>query len=184
MNSGKLVVNTNLSSIDVKSGDLVINDTVGTVNVVKTANVIVAQGAVVNKVEVSKDATGTVIENAGKIENVVSNAPNVSVENNGTVGSVSGTDKPSVDGNPVKPPSSGGGSSNGGGSSEDNTEKPEEKLFKVDSSFTKGSIEIGITPSKDMNIGLLTKDNIKISYLDESEKVIKSKDKNLVRIFK
>src|SRR5699024_6688786 len=105
MNSGKLVVNTKLSSIDVKSGDLVINNTVGTVNVVKTANVIVAQGAVVNKVEVSTDASGTVIENAGKIENVVSNAPNVSVENNGTVGSVSGTDKPSVDGNPVTPPS-------------------------------------------------------------------------------
>lgn len=113
MNSGKLVVNTKLSSIDVKSGDLVINNTVGTVNVVKTANVIVAQGAVVNKVEVSKDATGTVIENAGKIENVVSNAPNVSVENNGTVGSVSGTDKPSVDGNPVTSPSTGGGSSGG-----------------------------------------------------------------------
>ena len=177
MNSGKLVVNTKLSSIDVKSGDLVINNTVGTVNVVKTANVIVAQGAVVNKVEVSKDATGTVIENAGKIENVVSNAPNVSVENNGTVGSVSGTNKPTVEGKPVTPPSSGGGSSNNGSSSEDNTEAPEEKLFDVDSSFTKGSIDIGIKPSKDMNIGLLTKDNIKISYLDESGKVIKTKDK-------
>lgn len=129
------------------------------------ANVTVSQGAVVNEVEISKNASGT------DIENVVSNALNVSIENNGTVGNVSGTNKPTVDVNPVKPPST------GGNSSEDNTQKPEEKLFDVDASYTKSTISIGITPSKDMNIGLLENDNIKISYLDESGNAIKTKDK-------
>lgn len=135
------------------------------------ANVTVSQGAVVNEVEISKNASGT------DIENVVSNALNVSIENNGTVGNILGTNKPTVDGNPVKLLSTWGYSSSGGSSSEDNTEKPEEKLFDVDSSFTKGTINIGITPSKDMNIGLLKNDNIKISYLDESGNAIKTKDK-------
>ncbi len=164
MTNGKLVVNTELSSIDVKSGDLVINSTVETVNVVGTANVTVSKTATVNKVEVRKNATGTVIENAGKIENIVSNAPNVSVENNGIVGSISGTNNPSVDGNPVKPPSTGNPSVGGNPVKPPSTgdDSIEEKLFDVDSSFTKSTISIGITPSKD---------------LDESGNVIKTKDK-------
>ena len=149
MDNGTLVVHTNLSSVDVKSGNLVIKGSVSTVNVLEGAsvtinneatskpNVTVAEGASVDvdgkintvtvngkdaqvnvskdstitKVEVSKDATGTVIENAGKVNSVVSNAPNVTVENNGTVGAISGTNKPTVEGTPVTPPSNGGGSS-------------------------------------------------------------------------
>ena len=58
------------------------------------------------------------------------------------------------------------------------------KLFEIDSSFYTSNINLGITLDNDMNIGLSTKDNITIQYLDGNDKVItanrkiQSKDKN------
>lgn len=168
--SGTLIAHQTHTSIDIKSGELIINGKVSTVNVLEGGeatisndgtskpNVTVAQGAsvevagkintitvngkdaaislgkdsIVSKVEVSSGASGTVIDNAGKVDSVVSNAPNVSVENNGTVGNVSGTNKPTVEGKPVTPPSTGGGSSSGGSSSGGSTPKPQVTVTKIE----------------------------------------------------
>ena len=110
---------TSKPNITVEAGASV--EVAGNINTItvngKDAAVSVTEGSHVNKVEVSENASGTSIENAGKVDKVESNAPNVCVENSGTVGNVSGSNKPSIDntgGGTVNPPSNGGGSSGGG----------------------------------------------------------------------
>ena len=59
----------------------------------------------------------------------------------------------------------------------ENNMSDEFKLFEIDSSFSTSNINLGIKPNDDMNIGLSTKDNITIQYLDENDKVITSNGK-------
>lgn len=137
--SGDLVINGTIEAVNIlEGGDVTVSnegtskpnitveagasvEVAGNINTItvngKDAAVSVTEGSTVSKVEVSENASGTVIENAGKVDKVESNAPNVSVENSGTVGNVSGSNKPSIDntgGGTVNPPSNGGGSQGGG----------------------------------------------------------------------
>ena len=139
MESGELVIEGTVSTVSVvEGGDVtIINESTSKPNVTvaegasvevdgkfnnitvngKDAEVSVGKDSTVNKIQVNSGASGTVIDNDGKVDKVVSNASDVTVENSGTVGNVSGSNKPSIDntgGGTVNPPSNGGGSSGGG----------------------------------------------------------------------
>ena len=136
MESGELVIEGTVSTVSVvEGGDVtIINESTSKPNVTvaegasvevdgkfnnitvngKDAEVSVGKDSTVNKIQVNSGASGTVIDNDGKVDKVVSNASDVTVENSGTVGGISGSNKPTVNGNAVKPPTTGGGSSGGG----------------------------------------------------------------------
>ena len=139
MESGELVIEGTVSTVSVvEGGDVtIINESTSKPNVTvaegasvevdgkfnnitvngKDAEVSVGKDSTVNKIQINSGASGTVIDNDGKVDKVVSNASDVTVENSGTVGNVSGSNKPSIDntgGGTVNPPSNGGGSSGGG----------------------------------------------------------------------
>ncbi|MDB8789328.1 cell wall-binding repeat-containing protein [Romboutsia sp. 1001216sp1] len=134
-------------------------------------------GEYTGNVTVKSSGTTVVVDKNADLDKVVVQAPNVSIKNDGSIGSFKPSDDTVLEGNRPNPPSTGGG---GGGSVTPPT-KPEppveEELFTSQVSFEEKSINVSVTPSVDMDLGLLTKDNIKIQYLDAQGKVLKTKDK-------
>ena len=99
-------------TVKAPNADIKNSGTIGTLVVENGKNTTVtnASGGKIDKVEVSSSSENVKVENKGTITQVENNAAGTTIENNGTISKpVTGTEKPSVEGN--KP----GGSTSGGG---------------------------------------------------------------------
>ena len=99
-------------TVKAPNADIKNSGTIGTLVVENGKNTTVtnASGGKIDKVEVSSSSENVKVENKGTITQVENNATGTTIENNGTISKpVTGTEKPSVEGN--KP----GGSTSGGG---------------------------------------------------------------------
>lgn len=102
-------------TVKAPNADIKNSGTIGTLVVEDGKNTTVtnASGGKIDKVEVSSSSENVKVENKGTITQVENNATGTTIENNGTISKpVTGTEKPSVEGN--KP---GGSTSSGGGGS-------------------------------------------------------------------
>ena len=107
-------------TVKAPNADIKNSGSIGTLVVENGKNTTVtnASGGKIDKVEVSSSSENVKVENKGTITQVENNATGTTIENNGTISKpVTGTEKPSVEGN--KP----GGSTSGGGSSTPSIEK-------------------------------------------------------------
>ena len=110
-------------TVKAPNADIKNSGTIGTLVVEDGKNTTVtnASGGKIDKVEVSSSSENVKVENKGTITQVENNATGTTIENNGTISKpVTGTEKPSVEGN--KP---GGSTSGGGGGSVSDTKAPE-----------------------------------------------------------
>ena len=134
----------------------------------KNTTVTNASGGKIDKVEVSSSSENVKVENKGTITQVENNATGTTIENNGTISKpVTGTEKPSVEGN--KP---GGSTSGGGGGSVSDTKAPEiEKGRSVTVDFGNAA-DVKVVPNGtvEFNDGD-TVESIKIE-MNESVKVV------------
>ena len=99
-------------TVKAPNADIKNSGTIGTLVVENGKNTTVtnASGGKIDKVEVDSSSENVKVENKGTITQVENNATGTTIENNGTISKpVTGTEKPSVEGN--KP----GGSTSGGG---------------------------------------------------------------------
>ena len=99
-------------TVKAPNADIKNSGTIGTLVVENGKNTTVTNASVgkIDKVEVSSSSENVKVENKGTITQVENNATGTTIENNGTISKpVTGTEKPSVEGN--KP----GGSTSGGG---------------------------------------------------------------------
>ena len=99
-------------TVKAPNADIKNSGSIGTLVVENGKNTTVtnASGGKIDKVEVSSSSENVKVENKGTITQVENNATGTTIENNGTISKpVTGTEKPSVEGN--KP----GGSTSGGG---------------------------------------------------------------------
>ena len=157
--TGKVTVKT--PNADIKN-----SGTIGTLVVENGKNTTVtnASGGKIDKVEVSSSSENVKVENKGTITQVENNATGTTIENNGTISKpVTGTEKPSVEGN--KP----GGSTSSGGSSSGGTVKPEEKI-EIEVSADNEAVVEG------ENIKLTSK--VKVNGNEDSSKVVKWESSN------
>ncbi len=108
-------------TVKAPNADIKNSGTIGTLVVENGKNTTVTNtsGGKIDKVEVSSSSENVKVENKGTITQVENNATGTTIENNGTISKpVTGTEKPSVEGN--KP----GGSTSGGGGSSSGTVTP------------------------------------------------------------
>ena len=110
-------------TVKAPNADIKNSGSIGTLVVENGKNTTVtnSSGGKIDKVEVSSSSENVKVENKGTITQVENNATGTTIENNGTISKpVTGTEKPSVEGN--KP---GGSTSGGGGGSVSDTKAPE-----------------------------------------------------------
>ena len=157
-------------TVKAPNADIKNSGTIGTLVVENGKNTTVtnASGGKIDKVEVSSSSENVKVENKGTITQVENNATGTTIENNGTISKpVTGTEKPSVEGN--KP---GGSTSGGGGGSVSDTKAPEiaeERSVTVD--FAKAE-DVKVVPNGtvEFNAGD-TVESIKIE-MNENVKVV------------
>ena len=115
-------------TIKAPNADIKNSGTIGTLVVENGKNTTVtnASGGKIDKVEVSSSSENVKVENKGTITQVENNSTGTTIENNGTISKpVTGTEKPSVEGN--KP----GGSTSGGGGGSVTPSKDQDKIDTV-----------------------------------------------------
>ena len=116
-------------TVKAPNADIKNSGTIGTLVVEDGKNTTVtnASGGKIDKVEVSSSSENVKVENKGTITQVENNASGTTIENNGTISKpVTGTEKPSVEGN--KP----GGSTSGGGGGTSTPSVDQNKVKLVD----------------------------------------------------
>lgn len=153
-------------TVKAPNADIKNSGTIGTLVVEDGKNTTVtnASGGKIDKVEVSSSSENVKVENKGTITQVENNATGTTIENNGTISKpVTGTEKPSVEGN--KP----GGSTSSGGSSSGGTVKPEEKI-EIEVSTDEEAVVAG----KLINL----KSKVKVNGNEDSSKVVKWESSN------
>lgn len=103
-------------TVKAPNADIKNSGSIGTLVVENGKNTTVTNtsGGKIDKVEVSSSSENVKVENKGTITQVENNATGTTIENNGTISKpVTGTEKPSVEGNKPGGSTSGGGSSSG-----------------------------------------------------------------------
>ena len=132
-------------TVKAPNADIKNSGSIGTLVVENGKNTTVtnASGGKIDKVEVSSSSENVKVENKGTITQVENNATGTTIENNGTISKpVTGTEKPSVEGNKPGGSTSGGsgGSSSGGSSSEGQEESHTIELAKENKKFQSSTI--------------------------------------------
>ena len=116
-------------TVKAPNADIKNSGTIGTLVVEDGKNTTVTNASVgkIDKVEVSSSSENVKVENKGTITQVENNASGTTIENNGTISKpVTGTEKPSVEGNKPGGSTSGGG----GGSSTPSVDQNKVKLIE------------------------------------------------------
>ena len=117
-------------TVKAPNADIKNSGTIGTLVVEDGKNTTVTNASVgkIDKVEVSSSSENVKVENKGTITQVENNASGTTIENNGTISKpVTGTEKPSVEGNKPGGSTSGGG----GGSSTPSVDQNKVKLVNT-----------------------------------------------------